>query len=484
MAALVLNPEPSYPSDPPAAEVAPAPGLTPVLLADPTASALGYRPQLKTLGRRPPLKALDRRPPLTALGRRPPLKALEKLTCEILVWRCLIHAALLFCLVALTGKEKSYSCPSSDYTSAQSASLSYHLEGYHPNQHPQWNQDTMDNRAPSSPQTPSPKDRSPTSGLYSVMEGTDENRRNPGTLQMDRPPNLPNPSNLNLHRAYGGPPAMEDNSVNPQGLHQSIQTFINGLTSGILRGGRKRRARGGRVSPPGGGQGSSEGEYGVGVRGSDWDSEGEAGAGGSAVTPRTRKSQYEPLDLSLRPDWVLSSQPGSGGLTGLFQQHSSLSSNSNGLQAGQHTARSDTGSDLEMPIEQEDAHTNDSSAHNGECTLERPVFNKEEEEEDLNKWRMMKSSSSEAGLSEEMTEMMVVVPQGPSDAPQCTQEKQGQWGRNLSVLWSFSGQNHTFLNDNEECLNGGGGGPVERADTSSECPSLCPMNDVNCTSRS
>uniref|UniRef100_A0A4W5KRF4 Zinc finger protein 536 n=1 Tax=Hucho hucho TaxID=62062 RepID=A0A4W5KRF4_9TELE len=427
----------------------------------------------------------------------PETQAIKKLKCEILVWRCLIHAALLFCLVALTGKEKSYSCPSSDYTSAQSASLSYHLEGYHPNQHPQWNQDTMDNRAPLSPQTPSPKDRSPTSGLYSGMEGTDENQRNPGTLQMDRPPNLPNPSNLNLHRAYGGPPVMEDNSVNPQGLHQSIQTFINGLTSSILIGGRKRGARGGRD--------------GVGVRGSDWDSEGEAGAGGSAVTPRTRKSQYEPLDLSLRQDWVLSSQPGSGGLIGLFQQHSSLSSNSNGLQAGLHTARSDTGSDQEMPIEQEDPHTYDSSAHNGDCTLERPVFNKEEEEEELNKWRMMKSSSDEAGQSEEMTEMMVGGPQGPSEAPQCTQEKQGQWGRsviqpllsplellkpgqtphhylhphrNLSVLWSFSGQNHTFLNDNEASLNGGGGGPMERADTSSECPSLCPMNDVNCTSGS
>ncbi|XP_021430094.2 zinc finger protein 536 [Oncorhynchus mykiss] len=401
---------------------------------------------------------------------------------------------------SVSGKEKFYSCPSSDYISAQSASLSYHLEGYHPNQHPQWNQDTMDNGAASSPQTPSPKDWSPTSGLYSGMEGTDENRRNPGTLPMDRPPNLPNPSNLNLHRAYGGPPAMEENSVNPQGLHQSIQTFINGLTSSILRGGRKRRARGGRVSPPGGRQGSSEGEYGVRVRGSDWDSEGEAGAGGSAVTPRTRKSQYEPLDLSLRPDWVLSSQPGSGGLTGLFQQHSSLSSNSNGLQAGQHTARSDTGSDLELPIDQEDAHTYDSSAHNGECTLERPVFNKEEEEEDLNKWRMMKSSSNEAGLSEEMTEMMVGVPQGPSEAPQCTQGKQGQWGRsviqpllsplellkpgktphhhlhphrNLSVLWSFSGQNHTFLNDNEERLNGGEGGPMERADTSRGKPFQC-----------
>ncbi|CDQ73759.1 unnamed protein product [Oncorhynchus mykiss] len=136
---------------------------------------------------------------------------------------------------SVSGKEKFYSCPSSDYISAQSASLSYHLEGYHPNQHPQWNQDTMDNGAASSPQTPSPKDWSPTSGLYSGMEGTDENRRNPGTLPMDRPPNLPNPSNLNLHRAYGGPPAMEENSVNPQGLHQSIQTFINGLTSSILR---------------------------------------------------------------------------------------------------------------------------------------------------------------------------------------------------------------------------------------------------------
>lgn len=416
----------------------------------------------------------------------------------------------LFCLVALTGEEKPYSCPPSDYTSPQSLSLSYRLEGYHLHHHPQWNHDTRDNIDPSSPQTPSPRDRSPTSDLYSGLEDPDENRKNPATLHMDRlAPNLPKPSNL--HQAYGGPPAMEDNSVKPQGLHQSIQTFINGLTSSVLRGDRKRRAGGGMVSTRGGGQGSSEGEDRVGVKGSDRDSEGETGTGGSAVTPRTRKSQYEPLDLSLRPDWVLSSQPGSGGLTGLFQQHSSLSSNSNGLQAGQHTARSDTGSDLEMPIEQEDAHTNDSSAHNGECTLERPVFNKEEEEEDLNKWRMMKSSSSEAGLSEEMTEMMVGVPQGPSDAPQCTQEKQGQWGRsviqpllsplellkpgqtphhylhphrNLSVLWSFSGQNHTFLNDNEECLNGGGGGPVERADTSSECPSLCPMNDVNCTSGS
>lgn len=316
---------------------------------------------------------------------------------------------------------------------------------------------------------------------------------------------------------------MEDNSVNPQGLHQSIQTFINGLTSGILRGGRKRRARGGRVSPPGGGQGSSEGEYGVGVRGSDWDSEGEAGAGGSAVTPRTRKSQYEPLDLSLRPDWVLSPQAGSahmdrsqGGLTGLFLQHSSvcngsLSSNSNRLQAhtGQHTAeQSEIGSgtgDLEMPTEQDDQHNYDFSAHDEDCA------HKAEEEEEFNKLRIMKSSSSEARLSEKMTEMMVGRPHGTSEAPQCPQEKQGQWGRsviqpllsplellkpgqtphhylhphrNLSVLWSFSGQNHTFLNDNEECLNGGGGGPVERADTSSECPSLCPMNDVNCTSGS
>ncbi|CAB1322968.1 unnamed protein product [Coregonus sp. 'balchen'] len=421
-----------------------------------------------------------------------------------------------------TSKEKSYSCLSSDYTSAQSASLSYHLEGFHPNQHPKWNQDTRDNRATSTPQTPSPKDRNPTSALYSGVEGTDENRRNTGTLQMDRPPNLPNSSNLNLHRAYGGPPAIEDNNVNPQGLHQSIQTFINGLTSSILRGGRKRRARGGRVSPPGGGQGSSEGEDGVGVRGSDWDSEGEdsvgvrwsdwdsereAGAGGSAVTPRTRKSQYEPLDLSLRPDWMLLSQPGLRGLTGLFQQHSSvcndsLSSNSNGLQAptGQHTAQSDTDSDLEKPIEQEDPHTYDSSAHNGDCTLERPVFNKEREEMALNKWRMMKSSSNEAGLSEEMTEMMVGGSQGPSEAPQCTQEKQGQWGRsviqpllsplellkpgqtphhylhhhrNLSILRSSSGQNHTLLNGHAASLNGGGGGPMERADTSRGKPFQC-----------
>uniref|UniRef100_A0A4W5L405 Zinc finger protein 536 n=1 Tax=Hucho hucho TaxID=62062 RepID=A0A4W5L405_9TELE len=153
-----------------------------------------------------------------------------------------------------------------------------------------------------------------------------------------------------------------------------------------------------------------------------------------------------------------------------------------------------------MPIEQEDPHTYDSSAHNGDCTLERPVFNKEEEEEELNKWRMMKSSSDEAGQSEEMTEMMVGGPQGPSEAPQCTQEKQGQWGRsviqpllsplellkpgqtphhylhphrNLSVLWSFSGQNHTFLNDNEASLNGGGGGPMERADTSRGKPFQC-----------
>ncbi|XP_045061041.1 zinc finger protein 536-like [Coregonus clupeaformis] len=300
-------------------------------------------------------------------------------------------------LSSVSGKEKSYSCLSSDYTSAQSASLSYHLEGFHPNQHPKWNQDTRDNRATSSPQTPSPKDRNPTSALYSGVEGTDENRRNTGTLQMDRPPNLPNSSNLNLHRAYGGPPAIEDNNVNPQGLHQSIQTFINGLT--------------------------------------------------------------------------------------------------NGLQAptGQHTAQSDTDSDLEKPIEQEDPHTYDSSAHNGDCTLERPVFNKEREEMALNKWRMMKSSSNEAGLSEEMTEMMVGGSQGPSEAPQCTQEKQGQWGRsviqpllsplellkpgqtphhylhhhrNLSILRSSSGQNHTLLNGHAASLNGGGGGPMERADTS------------------
>ncbi|XP_041746875.1 zinc finger protein 536-like, partial [Coregonus clupeaformis] len=419
----------------------------------------------------------------------------------------------------VSGEKKPYSCPPSDYISTKSASLSYRLEGYP--LHTQWNHDTRDNIDPSSPQPPSPKDRSTTSGLYSGLEGPDENRRNPATLHMDRlAPNLPNPSNL--HQAYGGPPAMEDNSVNPQGLHQSIQTFINGLTSSVLRGDRKRRAGGGRVSTQGGGQGSSEGEDHVGVRGSDRGSEVEAGTGGSAVTPRTRKSQYEPLDLSLRPDWVLSPQAGSahmdrsqGGLTGLFQQHSSvcngsLSSNSNRLQAptGQHTAElSEIGSstgDLEMPTEQEDQHNYDSSAHNGDCALESYVFYKDEEEEEFNKRRIMKSSHSEAGLSEKMTEMMVGSLQGPSEAPQCPQKKQGQWGRSviqpllsplellkpvptphhhhhhhhlhrnlLSVLRSSSGQNHMLLNGHAASLNGGGGGPIERAETSGGKPFQC-----------
>jgi hypothetical protein len=164
-----------------------------------------------------------------------------------------------------------------------------------------------------------------------------------------------------------------------------------------------------------------------------------------------------------------------------------------------------------MPTRQDDQHNYDFSAHNEDCALESHVFNKVEEEEEFNKLRIMKSSSSEARLSEKMTEMMVGRRHGSSEAPQCPQEKQGQWGRSviqpllsplellkpvptphhhhlhrnlLSVLQSSSDQNHMLLNGHAASLNGGGGGPMERAETSGECLSLYPMNDVICTSSS
>ncbi|KAJ8002920.1 hypothetical protein DPEC_G00163980 [Dallia pectoralis] len=399
--------------------------------------------------------------------------------------------------------------PYREHISTQSPSLSPHLKGY---QQPLWNQVTRDTRKPTSSQTTSPKDWSPTTGLYSWPADPDDNKINPGTLNMDRlAPNLHNPSSL--HQAYG-PPGTEESHLNPQGLHQSIQSFINGLTTSMLRGGRKKRTAGGRVSIWGGGQGT-EVEESVGARGSDRD-HGEESA--SAATQSMKKSQYEPLDLSLRPDWLLSSQAVSahkdsslGELTGLIQEHragsdGNPSSSTNRLHAptGQHKAQSDwtepgsgTGCDPETPREQEDRHVDDSSAQDTEGAPENHVYNNMEGNTTPNKLRR-KRGTRDAGPSEETTEMMA------DRLQECPQEKQGQRSviqpllslrpkkprqtphqphhRNLlSVIQTSIRHNQTLLNGPAASFNGGEF--KERAETSGGKPFLCKYCPYSATQK-
>uniref|UniRef100_A0A3P8YVE9 C2H2-type domain-containing protein n=1 Tax=Esox lucius TaxID=8010 RepID=A0A3P8YVE9_ESOLU len=375
------------------------------------------------------------------------------------------------------GEEKPYS----DHISAPSASLTYHLNGY---QHPQWNQDTRDIRNSLSSQTASPKAWSPAMGLYSGPEDPGEGGGNQATLDMDRlAPSLPNPSSL--HRAYG-PPAGREDHVDPPGLHRSIQSFINGLTTSVLKGGRKRRAAGARVSSGRGEPGSAEGEERVGAGGS-----GRGGEGESVATHSTNRSQYEPLDLSRRPDWLVSSQAASahnnrplGEVTGLLQPHSpgsngSPSSSTNRLQAptGQHLAQSDwselgsgTGGDLATPTELEDPRSYDSSAPDPDGAPDNPVSDSTEGHERPNKRRRRKHCSEE-------------VAQRRADCLQgCPEETQEQWSRSvirtllspaplrrprqtsrqqpprdlLSVLQSSVRHNQMLLNGPAASFNGGG----------------------------
>ncbi|KAL0968487.1 hypothetical protein UPYG_G00267510 [Umbra pygmaea] len=394
------------------------------------------------------------------------------------------------------GEEKPYS----DHRSTQSTSLGYYLKGFHLHPHLPWTQDLRD---PSSPQSSTPKARSPTPARYSRLEGTDDSRRNPATQHTDSlAANLANHSRL--IQAYGGLPAVEEDPANTQGLHQSIQTFINGLTYSVLRGGRKRRPGGGRISTWGGGQGITEGEEHAGVTGNAQEGGEEAE---SAATPTTKKSQCEPLDLSVRPDWLVTSKldTSPGVLAGSFQQHTPvcfgpLPSSSTRLQAptGFHKALSEcsehgAGSDLEMAQEQGGPQCFGSPDHDTERACVSPVFNHVVEHERLDKQRIMKSLTGEAGRSKEMTEM---VDDGPQD---CALEKQGQGSRPviqplcspsqtppqqhnlLSVLQASITQNPTLLLDPTDGLNGRG--LMASAKTSGGKPFQCKYCPYSATQK-
>ncbi|MEQ2242775.1 hypothetical protein ILYODFUR_000302 [Ilyodon furcidens] len=150
----------------------------------------------------------------------------------------------------------------------------------------------------------------------------------------------------------------------------------------------------------------------------------------ASVSDKTRKSQYEPLDLSVRPEYVLSQPAMSSAalvqMSGLFSNGLS-STISRRLQsypnaAAELSKKPAYQCDLLVQGTKEDmnSHSAGSIGHDVEVAFE--TFEREDKNEDSAKWKMLKNDAPE---SKEMGQAKVDF-EGPGGK---NQTKLGQWGR-------------------------------------------------------
>ncbi|XP_035012533.2 zinc finger protein 536 [Hippoglossus stenolepis] len=251
--------------------------------------------------------------------------------------------------------EKVYRCPlSSDYTTAQTASLGFHLERYH---FPHW-QNSRDLSSPLQPSSSS-SSSSPNSKL--------------------RPR-----SSEDWSPAAGHYLGLENHSETPLLVNKQPD-----LTDKHVDG---------------------------------------------SLSAQTSKSQYEPLDLSVRPESVTSHSAMSPAvlvqMSGIFSNGLS-SSITRRLQsypnaAAELSVKPGYQCDLLVQATKEEMSTQrgGSACHNGEGEFEKSEQVGEDENDDAAKWQMLKNNVPEL---QELLEHASTDFQGPE-----MQEKPGQWGRGVA----------------------------------------------------
>ncbi|KAG7521669.1 zinc finger 536-like [Solea senegalensis] len=257
--------------------------------------------------------------------------------------------------------EKVYRCPlSSDYTTAQTASLSFHLERYH---FPHW----QNSRDLSSPLQPSSSSSSNSSSSSSSSSSPDAKLR-PRSREEWSP-------------AAGHYLGLENHSDNP--LLTNKQSNMTDKDEGV----------------------------------------------DASLSAQTRKSQYEPLDLSVRPESATSHSAMSPAavlqMSGIF---------SNGLSSSitrQLQSYSNAAAELSVTpayqcdlLVQGPKEEGGSSCHNGEEDSENSEQGREDENDDAAKWPMLKNNV----LMPEELEHANTDFQGLGEK----QEKPGQWSRGVA----------------------------------------------------
>lgn len=154
----------------------------------------------------------------------------------------------------------------------------------------------------------------------------------------------------------------------------------------------------------------------------------DAGMDGS-LSAQTRKSQYEPLDLSVRPESVMSHSPAAlVQMSGIFS-NGLASSITRQLQsytnaAAELSVKPAYQCDLLVQGTKEEMNTQNaaSTGHDGEADFEKSEQVREDENDDAAKWKMLKNNVLEP---EELVQASADF-QGPGEQKH---DKPGPWGR-------------------------------------------------------
>lgn len=211
----------------------------------------------------------------------------------------------------------------------------------------------------------------------------------------------------------------------------------------------------------------------------------DAGVDGS-LSAQTKKSQYEPLDLSVRPESVISHSALSPAvlvqMCGIFSNGLSssitrrLQSCSNA--AAELSAKPTYQCDLLVPGTKEEMNTQNagSTGHDGEGEFEKSEEGREDESDDAAKWRMLKNnvlkteelgqaSADFQGLGEKKHNKLAPWGRAVDESPISSLENltpgqadqlQHQGGL-LSFLRSQGNLSNTPAGAHKASLNGGGG---------------------------
>ncbi|XP_029134266.2 zinc finger protein 536-like isoform X2 [Labrus bergylta] len=207
---------------------------------------------------------------------------------------------------------------------------------------------------------------------------------------------------------------------------------------------------------------------------------------GGEISAQTRKSQYEPLDLSVRPESVMSH---SVQMSGVFTNGlSSSSSVTRRLQSFSNTVaelrvKPSYQCDLLVPGTKEDMNTQKTgcTVHDSEGEFEKPEPGREGEIDEAAKWKMLKNSvltpeeSAQASADFQELEEPSAWSQAASESPISSLEsltpgqvdQLQQQGGLLSFLrpqGSLSGSHNASVN---------GGGDMERDGASAQKPFQC-----------
>ncbi|XP_047451788.1 uncharacterized protein LOC125014608 [Mugil cephalus] len=152
----------------------------------------------------------------------------------------------------------------------------------------------------------------------------------------------------------------------------------------------------------------------------------DAGVDGSS-SGQARKSQYEPLDLSVRPESVPSHSAASP--AALVQMSAVFSNGLSSSITRRLQSYSNAPAELAYQCDLLDQGTKEemsaqnagSTGHNGEGEYERPEQRREDESDDAAKWKMLKNNESK--------ELGQADFEGPGEKKQ---DKMGEWGRALA----------------------------------------------------